>query len=168
MKVINLSDLSQTDQNLTQNPQNPNLNITHVPNFNRTKSRVPVDLSKNDEDSIGSSISSNTSSASNVMQQNQERLSELSWILAELEANFAKNLITRWTVPGGEPCKDSRTVEIAIPGLDGRDIILWNWLPVKPMSLFFKRSMNVVMPAAWGAITLRSICQGSRGNLVHR
>ncbi|GLT47485.1 hypothetical protein SLA2020_211800 [Shorea laevis] len=123
MKVINLSDLSQTHQNLTQNPQNPNLNITHVPIFNRTKTRVPVDLSKNNEDSIGSSISSNTSSASNVMQQNQERLSELSWISAELEANFTKNLIARWTAPGGEPCKDSRTVEIAIPGLDGRDIV---------------------------------------------
>ncbi|GKV35380.1 hypothetical protein SLEP1_g43654 [Rubroshorea leprosula] len=123
MKVINLSDLSQTHQNLTQILQNPNLNITHVPIFNRTKTRVPVDLSKNDEDSIGSSISSNTSSASNVIQKNGERFSELSWISAELEANFTKNLITRWMAPGGEPCKDSRTVEIAIPGLDGRDIV---------------------------------------------
>ncbi|KAJ1405626.1 Immunoglobulin-like fold [Sesbania bispinosa] len=32
-------------------------------------------------------------------------------------------LAVRWSAHGGEPCKDSKTVEIAIPGLDGEKVI---------------------------------------------
>lgn len=42
----------------------------------------------------------------------------ISWVSAELEPNLTSNLLARWLAPGGEPCKDSRTVNIAIPGLD--------------------------------------------------
>ncbi|GLU08817.1 hypothetical protein SLE2022_257040 [Rubroshorea leprosula] len=102
-KVATLSALSdETRQNLTQNlQQNPTLNSTR----------------------FGASISSNTSSA--ILQNadgSRAQSSELNWVSAELEANFTENLLQRWKSPG-EPCKDSRTVEIAIPALDGRDIV---------------------------------------------
>ncbi|VFQ60182.1 unnamed protein product [Cuscuta campestris] len=42
-------------------------------------------------------------------------LETLSWISTELEANYSSNLFKRWMAPGPE----SRTVDIAIPGLDG-------------------------------------------------
>ncbi|CBI26182.3 unnamed protein product, partial [Vitis vinifera] len=46
-----------------------------------------------------------------------------SWISVELEPNLTSNLLARWLAPGGEPCRDIRSVEIAIPGLDGRQSI---------------------------------------------
>ncbi|TKY54049.1 hypothetical protein E2542_SST18455 [Spatholobus suberectus] len=46
-----------------------------------------------------------------------------SWVSSELEPNFTSNLIVRWSARGGEPCKDSKTVEIAIPGLNGGEVI---------------------------------------------
>lgn len=48
---------------------------------------------------------------------------DLRWISADLEPNLTSNLLARWLEPGGVPCKDSRTVQIAIPGLDGRDLV---------------------------------------------
>ncbi|KAF7837231.1 uncharacterized protein G2W53_005713 [Senna tora] len=48
----------------------------------------------------------------------------LSWISSELEPNLTSNLLARWSVRGGgEPCIDSKTVEIAIPGLDNGEVI---------------------------------------------
>jgi len=45
-----------------------------------------------------------------------------SWIKSELEVNLTSNLLarSRWLklAKRGEPCKDSKTVEISIPGLD--------------------------------------------------
>ncbi|PIN17369.1 hypothetical protein CDL12_09970 [Handroanthus impetiginosus] len=42
------------------------------------------------------------------------------WISSELEANYSSNLLAKWLTPGGDPCKDSRTVDIRIPSLDGK------------------------------------------------
>ncbi|KAL5541674.1 hypothetical protein UlMin_009384 [Ulmus minor] len=42
-----------------------------------------------------------------------------SWIGVDLEPNLTSNLLARWLTPGGKPCRDSRTAEISIPGLDG-------------------------------------------------
>ncbi|MCE3215393.1 hypothetical protein HAX54_002258 [Datura stramonium] len=47
----------------------------------------------------------------------------LRWISAELEANYSLNLLTNLLAPGGEPCRESRTVDVRIPALDGRDNI---------------------------------------------
>lgn len=47
----------------------------------------------------------------------------LEWVSAELEANFSSNIMSRWLAPGGEPCRDSRTVEIMIPGFDGQNSV---------------------------------------------
>ncbi|KAL2339145.1 hypothetical protein Fmac_013591 [Flemingia macrophylla] len=46
-----------------------------------------------------------------------------SWVSSKLEPNFTSNLIARWSARGGEPCKDSKAVEISIPGLDGGKVI---------------------------------------------
>lgn len=46
---------------------------------------------------------------------------QLSWISSELEPNLTLNLLARWTAHGGEPCRDSKTVQIAVPGLDDDD-----------------------------------------------
>lgn len=47
----------------------------------------------------------------------------LSWISAELKPNLSSNLLAQWLAPGGEPCKDSRTVEITMPDLDDKKIL---------------------------------------------
>ncbi|KAF8401636.1 hypothetical protein HHK36_012582 [Tetracentron sinense] len=52
----------------------------------------------------------------------QSLTTNFSWISVELETNLTSNLLSRWLAPGGEPCRDSRTVEIAIPGLDDRNL----------------------------------------------
>ncbi|KAF3457205.1 hypothetical protein FNV43_RR01862 [Rhamnella rubrinervis] len=69
------------------------------------------------ENSTGVSINSD---------QNRTELvnpASLSWVATELEPNLTWNLLARWLAPGGEPCKDSKTVDIAIPGFDGRDSV---------------------------------------------
>ncbi|XP_027338475.1 uncharacterized protein LOC113852420 [Abrus precatorius] len=45
------------------------------------------------------------------------------WLSSELEPNLTSNLLARWLAPGGEPCKDSKTLGISIPGLDGGQLI---------------------------------------------
>ncbi|EPS59401.1 hypothetical protein M569_15407, partial [Genlisea aurea] len=40
------------------------------------------------------------------------------WISSGFEANYSDNLLAKWLTPGGEPCKDSSTAEIVVPGLD--------------------------------------------------
>ncbi|KAL5157621.1 hypothetical protein HKD37_15G042287 [Glycine soja] len=45
------------------------------------------------------------------------------WLSSELEPDLTSNLLARWLAPGGEPCKDSKTVGISIPGLDGGKLI---------------------------------------------
>ncbi|KAK9161281.1 hypothetical protein Syun_007622 [Stephania yunnanensis] len=42
----------------------------------------------------------------------------LSWISVDSDPNFTSNLLSQWLAPGGEPCRDSKTSEIAIQNLD--------------------------------------------------
>ncbi|KAK1277292.1 hypothetical protein QJS04_geneDACA017796 [Acorus gramineus] len=41
------------------------------------------------------------------------------WINVELEPNYTSLLLSRWLAPGGEQCRDSRTKDVSIPGLEG-------------------------------------------------
>lgn len=50
--------------------------------------------------------------------ENPRNRGALEWVSAELEDNYSSNLLAGWLTPGGEPCKDSQTVDISIPGLD--------------------------------------------------
>ncbi|PPS17109.1 hypothetical protein GOBAR_AA03472 [Gossypium barbadense] len=59
----------------------------------------------------------------NVNSSLETKKSSLNWVSAELENNFTANLLSRWLAEGGEPCKDSKTVEIKIPGLEKDDLV---------------------------------------------
>ncbi|KAL9240779.1 hypothetical protein vseg_014959 [Gypsophila vaccaria] len=49
----------------------------------------------------------------------------LGWVSVELEGNYSSNLLSKWLEPGGEPCKDSKTVEIKFVNFgDGGSIVL--------------------------------------------
>lgn len=111
VKVSPLHDLSQ---NFTQIFGISNLNKTLLPISHPNKTHIPPFLNKQKNVTFSdSSISSNNTSTA----------SELKWISGESEANFTENLLLRWKEPGGKPCKDSRTAEIAVPGLDGRGFL---------------------------------------------
>ncbi|XP_022973666.1 uncharacterized protein LOC111472251 [Cucurbita maxima] len=45
------------------------------------------------------------------------------WFSAELEPNYTSNLLALWKTPGGEPCRDSRTADIAISGMEGPGVV---------------------------------------------
>ncbi|KAG9143011.1 hypothetical protein Leryth_006292 [Lithospermum erythrorhizon] len=55
-----------------------------------------------------------------------EKVEALDWISAKLEANYTTNLMANWLAPGGEPCKDSKSVNITIQELDGLENIVLN------------------------------------------
>ncbi|KAG6582272.1 hypothetical protein SDJN03_22274, partial [Cucurbita argyrosperma subsp. sororia] len=44
--------------------------------------------------------------------------SGVEWFSAELEPNFTSHLLALWLAPGGEPCRDSKTADIAISGME--------------------------------------------------
>ena len=49
----------------------------------------------------------------------------LGWVSVELEQNYTSNLLSRMWAPGGEPCKDSKTVEIKFLNFDdGKPVVL--------------------------------------------
>ncbi|KAF8016962.1 hypothetical protein BT93_H2226 [Corymbia citriodora subsp. variegata] len=91
-------------------------------------SRLPVDLlngvtrvldnSSYSSDSGGSVAESPQKEGKNVV---DGVVSD--WVSSQLEPDFTANLLARWLAPGGEPCRDSRTEEISIPGIDGRGAI---------------------------------------------
>ncbi|CAH2072393.1 unnamed protein product [Thlaspi arvense] len=43
------------------------------------------------------------------------------WISAEMEQNFTANLLRNWLAPGGENCREGKTVDISVPSIDGKD-----------------------------------------------
>ncbi|XP_009129647.1 uncharacterized protein LOC103854459 [Brassica rapa] len=49
---------------------------------------------------------------------------QLRWITAEPEKNFTANLMRNWLAPGGAPCREAKTVEISLPGVDGVDPVV--------------------------------------------
>ncbi|XP_068660665.1 uncharacterized protein [Aristolochia californica] len=49
--------------------------------------------------------------------------SVVDWISVKLEPNFTSDILDRWLTPGGEPCKDSKSTEIKIPGLDDEALV---------------------------------------------
>ncbi|KAK4425732.1 hypothetical protein Salat_1767200 [Sesamum alatum] len=112
MKLKDSEILSQQQADLNLTHQTPakthenNLDSTLDPiNLAQFCPQVPENLTKNQ--------ASNSTSTPIV----------LPWISAEFEANYSSNLLTRWLTPGGEPCKDSRTVDIRVLDLDGNNNI---------------------------------------------
>ncbi|KAB2599544.1 hypothetical protein D8674_009815 [Pyrus ussuriensis x Pyrus communis] len=149
-KVSALANLAQTHQNIdvksfdiavnqTQNQTNPtqsqtNMTQNQINQTNPTQSQInQTNMTQNQINAtqfkthLDSQNPVNFSQSGPVSAQNSTGVSlksgTWSWVVAELEPNFTKSLLARWLAPGGEPCKVSRTVEIAIPDLDGKDLI---------------------------------------------
>ncbi|GAY61997.1 hypothetical protein CUMW_214410, partial [Citrus unshiu] len=125
---LNLTVNTSNVQDLPTQKEKPQLN--DVKNFTSNDS-PSLNLTHLNQTSVSSSISKNSSKVAqqNPLQQKPSGalpnrsespvLESLKWVSVDLEPNLSTNLLARWLAPGGEPCRDSRTVEIAIHGLDG-------------------------------------------------
>ncbi|PSS33901.1 Gelation factor like [Actinidia chinensis var. chinensis] len=96
---------TQTHQNLTQTQKNFPTIVT-----------IPANLTQNQFNSTQNQPNITNFSPQNSLNQTDP---SLDWISVELEPNYTSNLLAKWLAPGGEPCRESRTVEISIPNLDG-------------------------------------------------
>ncbi|KAK9288434.1 hypothetical protein L1049_016891 [Liquidambar formosana] len=131
MKLDGPANLTQTHQNLTHNNYNLTIQVSHIPlNFsqdqpNLTPSISPVAFNSTPSESPPIPLQNTTEPQRNLTQPPAPLASppSLSWISTELEPNFTSNLLAQWLNPGGEPCRDSRTVEIQIPDLDNGNLL---------------------------------------------
>ncbi|KAL2509030.1 hypothetical protein Fot_32677 [Forsythia ovata] len=118
----NLSIEPQLEKPNQENQNSLSLAQTHE-NFGHKIAPAPVNLDKNQQNvSTLSSFYPNSTSEDEGMNSPSEP-GILDWITSELEANYSSKLLAKWLAPGGEPCRDSKTVDITIPGLDGHDNI---------------------------------------------
>ncbi|KAL6185850.1 hypothetical protein ACLB2K_041973 [Fragaria x ananassa] len=109
--------------NIAQNHQNKEVSTAHIvvnqtrkdPNLTQLKIQMDSQDPVNDTQNV--SLSDQNSSGVYVVP------ASLDWVSAKIEPNVTKNLLAKWLAPGGEACRDAKTVEIAIPGLDGKDLI---------------------------------------------
>ncbi|KAL6188713.1 hypothetical protein ACLB2K_040104 [Fragaria x ananassa] len=109
--------------NIAQNHENKEVSTAHVvvnqtqkdPNLTQLKTQMDSQDPVNDTQNV--SLFDQNSSGVYVVP------ASLDWVSAKIEPNVTKNLLAKWLAPGGEACRDAKTVEIAIPGLDGKDLI---------------------------------------------
>ncbi|OAY55850.1 uncharacterized protein LOC110611879 [Manihot esculenta] len=84
---------------------------------------VPTDLNPNFT-SEDSSVSAQSSSEEFLGKPKvYESEANVKWVSTELDPRLTSKLLSRWFARGGEPCRNLRTVDIVIPGLDGHDSI---------------------------------------------
>ncbi|OMO85379.1 Immunoglobulin-like protein [Corchorus olitorius] len=126
LKVNSLANnLNHTHPNPAHSLRNltstPTLKTTQFPIFSLNSSFVPANSSLETKNVTQFPSEGIANSDGNLTKFND--LSSLNWVTAELDQNFTANLLARWLAPGGEPCKDSQTVEIKIPGLDGKSLV---------------------------------------------
>ncbi|KAJ7954957.1 Cytochrome P450 family protein [Quillaja saponaria] len=119
------SNLTHSHQNLTLLASYIPLNVTqNQTNETQLDSFSPISLNlqpgHNRPVSVKKSSSLSAKLDWNPIQPAVQR--SWDWISAELEPNLTSNLLARWLAPGGEPCRDSKTVGIAIPRLDGGNL----------------------------------------------
>lgn len=117
--VIPLSAPLSATQNtsttlFSQNPNHPLQSPSSLSSKNLTHPlQSPSSLSSQNLNHIPNSPHQNSTHTS----------ASTSWISIIMERNFTSNLLARWLSPGGQPCLDSRSTDIKIPELDGRDSI---------------------------------------------
>ncbi|KAL2486972.1 hypothetical protein Adt_31728 [Abeliophyllum distichum] len=116
----NLSIEPQLEKPNQENQNNLSLAQTHE-NLGHKIAPAPVNLDKNQQNVSTLSSFYPNSTSEGMNSPSEPRI--LDWITSELEANYTSKLLANWLVPGGEPCRDSKTVDITIPGLDGHDNI---------------------------------------------
>uniref|UniRef100_A0A5B6ZWE6 Uncharacterized protein n=1 Tax=Davidia involucrata TaxID=16924 RepID=A0A5B6ZWE6_DAVIN len=125
-------NLTQTHENLSSTIQSRrNLTRTHQSLSQTHENLSPkIDVTQHQSNSNLTNFSSqhqlnltNFSSPILVNPINPPKPSTLDWISAKLEPNYSSNLLAGWLASGGEPCKDSKTLDISIPRLDGQNRI---------------------------------------------
>lgn len=72
---------------------------------------------------IAHNVSSFSSNLTKNHSMNATTPLSLQWVSSDLEANYSSNLLAKWLSPGGEPCKDSKSVDIRVASLDGNEHI---------------------------------------------
>ncbi|XP_073308367.1 uncharacterized protein [Primulina huaijiensis] len=129
LTVNDSENLSQSHEDFSsKNLYQIDLNITHQSSAQEQKHLEPdissesLILSRN-QPNFSSYTPQTSANLSNSMEDKvvSTPLSPriIPWVSAELEANYSSNLLAKWLAPGGEPCKDSRAVDIKIFNLDG-------------------------------------------------
>ncbi|GFP83974.1 hypothetical protein PHJA_000541000 [Phtheirospermum japonicum] len=106
LKLSNSEILSQShgkDSIFTNLSFSPNSNKPQQIDLNQTHN-LPLNLSQD---------------VSGFIPQVPSNSTLLPWISPEFESNYSSNLLAKWLTPGGSPCKDSKTVDIRVPNLDG-------------------------------------------------
>ncbi|KAJ4956352.1 hypothetical protein NE237_013135 [Protea cynaroides] len=107
-------NVTEYHQNLTQSSNHGHVNLTH-----HNSSFSSVNITRSEQVSFRNA---NSSTHRHHWSSNRApRMPHLGWISVKLEPNFTANLLSRWLAPGGEPCRDSVTEDIRIPGLDDRN-----------------------------------------------
>ncbi|KAL6185851.1 hypothetical protein ACLB2K_041974 [Fragaria x ananassa] len=112
--------------NIAQNHENKEVSIAHIvvnqtqkePNLTQLKTQMEDSQDPVNDTQNVSLSNQNYSSGVSVVP------ASLDWVSAKIEPNVTKNFLAKWLAPGGEPRRDAKTVEIAIPGLDGKDLIV--------------------------------------------
>ncbi|OAY27876.1 uncharacterized protein LOC110602297 [Manihot esculenta] len=141
-KATNLTQEIQnfTDANATDYPL-PHLNNTPT----TTNSSSPANYSILNNDANGVSSQNYSDGFLDKLTEKESEAAKVNWVSTDLKPNFkpnkneseanvqwistkldphlTSNLLSRWLAPGGEPCRDSRTVDIVIPRLDGHDSV---------------------------------------------
>ncbi|XVF64965.1 hypothetical protein PTKIN_Ptkin09bG0209100 [Pterospermum kingtungense] len=125
-KLDSWPNLNQTYQDPTHSLRNltstPKLNTTHSHNFGLNSSFHLANSSLGTKNAPSWKTANFSGDVENLT-KSSNGLSSLNWVSAELELNFTSKLLARLYASGGEPCKDSQTVEIKIPGLDGKTLV---------------------------------------------
>ncbi|KAH6776943.1 cytochrome P450 family protein [Perilla frutescens var. frutescens] len=116
-KDFNFRNLSA--QHKMENHEQIDLNLS---NQILAKTHENVDLVGNETRNVSllsPGVSANSSKNLNEVNTSSPRI--MSWISSVLEANYSSNLLAKWLTPGGEPCKDSRSMDIRVDSLDGNN-----------------------------------------------
>ncbi|KAL3828828.1 hypothetical protein ACJIZ3_017630 [Penstemon smallii] len=102
-----------------KNPQQIDLNSTHqilAEIHENLEAIEPLNLTQNQPNV---SIITPQVSANLTKEQSPSTPRILPWISPDFEANYSSTLLAKWLTPGGEECKDSRTVDVrVVPSLD--------------------------------------------------
>ncbi|KAK7332279.1 hypothetical protein VNO80_29029 [Phaseolus coccineus] len=120
-------NLTFSDCSFSCSPLSLDQNQTNVTTLFDSQNHVNITLSEFSETVSAKNSSSSSSAVSDELDKKTLVKPELkglsTWLSSELEPNLTSSLLARWLAPGGEPCKDSKTVRISMPGLDDGKLI---------------------------------------------
>ncbi|KAI4345566.1 hypothetical protein L6164_012674 [Bauhinia variegata] len=109
--------------NFTHSHQNLTLLPSYIPITLQLNQTNGMHFDSYNPGNVSVSVYDEPVSAKNTSWVHEKIEESSNWISSELEQDLTSNLLARWLAPGGESCNDSKTVEIAIPGLDSGNLI---------------------------------------------